>query len=84
MVRVDADGGTADCRNVRDQRTARVAPPPGCGIARLRRRDPVTALAGTLAWMEAMAGQLYLAIMVARLVALSMADSSNPDTASRA
>jgi hypothetical protein len=34
--------------------------------------------------MEAMAGQLYLAIMVARFVALSMADSSNPDTASRA
>ncbi len=37
---------------------------------------PVTALAGTLAWMEAITGQLYLAITVARLVALSMADSS--------
>jgi hypothetical protein len=45
---------------------------------------PVTALAGTLAWMEAITGQLYLAITVARLVALSMADSSGSDTASRA
>ncbi len=40
---------------------------------------PVTALAGTLAWMEAIAGQLYLAITVARLVALSLADSAGPD-----
>lgn len=45
---------------------------------------PVTALAGTLAWMEAISGQLYLAITIARLVALSMADSSGSDTASRA
>jgi voltage-gated potassium channel len=37
---------------------------------------PVTALTGTLAWMEAITGQLYLAITVARLVALSLADSS--------
>jgi hypothetical protein len=33
-------------------------------------------LAGTLAWMEAITEQLYLAITVARLVALSLADSS--------
>ena len=39
---------------------------------------PVTALAGTLAWMEAITGQLYLAITVARLVALSIADSTLP------
>jgi hypothetical protein len=45
---------------------------------------PVTALAGTLAWMEAITGQLYLAITVARLVALSMADSSGSDPAARA
>jgi hypothetical protein len=44
---------------------------------------PVTTLAGTLAWMEAITGQLYLAITIARLVALSMADSSGSDTASR-
>jgi hypothetical protein len=45
---------------------------------------PVTALAGTLAWMEAISGQLYIAITISRLVALSMAESSGPDTASRA
>jgi hypothetical protein len=45
---------------------------------------PVTTLAGTLAWMEAITGQLYLAITIARLVALSMADSSGSDRASRA
>jgi Ion channel len=45
---------------------------------------PVTVLAGTLAWLEAITGQLYLAVTVARLVALSMADSSGSDTASRA
>jgi voltage-gated potassium channel len=45
---------------------------------------PVTAMAGTLAWMEAISGQLYLAITISRLVALSMADSSGPDPASRA
>ena len=38
--------------------------------------SPVTTLAGTLAWMEAITGQLYLAITVARLVALSVADSA--------
>jgi voltage-gated potassium channel len=37
---------------------------------------PVTALAGTLAWIEAITGQLYLAITVARLVALSITDPS--------
>jgi len=36
---------------------------------------PASALAGTLAWMEAITGQLYLAVTVARLVALSMAES---------
>jgi hypothetical protein len=36
---------------------------------------PVSALAGTLAWMEAITGQLYLAVTVARLVALSLAES---------
>jgi len=35
---------------------------------------PVTALAGTLAALEAIAGQLYIGITVARLVALSMVD----------
>jgi hypothetical protein len=37
---------------------------------------PVTVLAGTLAAMEAVAGQLYIGITVARLVALSLADRS--------
>jgi hypothetical protein len=45
---------------------------------------PVTVLAGTLAWMEAISGQLYLAITVARLVALSIADGSSSDTTTRA
>src|SRR5258705_212542 len=44
---------------------------------------PVTALAGTLASMEAIGGQLYIAITVARLVALSMADHSGSGTSSR-
>lgn len=35
---------------------------------------PQTALAGTLAALEAVSGQLYIGITVARLVALSMAD----------
>lgn len=35
---------------------------------------PVTALAGTLAALEAIAGQLYIGITVARLVALSLVD----------
>lgn len=45
---------------------------------------PVTVLAGTLAWLEAITGQLYLAVTIARLVALSIADSSGADPASRA
>lgn len=40
---------------------------------------PVTVLAGTLASLEAVAGQLYIAITVARLVALSLADRSGSD-----
>jgi voltage-gated potassium channel len=44
--------------------------------------SPVTVMAGTLAWLEAITGQLYVAITVARLVALSIADSSRPDPAS--
>jgi hypothetical protein len=39
---------------------------------------PVTALAGTLASLEAIAGQLYIGITVARLVALSLTD--RPDS----
>ena len=39
---------------------------------------PVTALTGTLASMEAIAGQLYVAITVARLVALSIVDRADP------
>lgn len=35
---------------------------------------PVTALAGTLASLESIAGQLYIGITVARLVALSLVD----------
>jgi len=38
---------------------------------------PVTALAGTLAALEAIAGQLYIGITVARLVALSLTDRAN-------
>ena len=41
---------------------------------------PVTVLAGTLAWLEAITGQLYLAITVARLVSLSLGESSGSDT----
>jgi nitrate/nitrite transporter NarK len=41
---------------------------------------PVTALAGTLASMEAIGGQLYIAITVARLVALSLADRHDSGT----
>ena len=44
---------------------------------------PGTPLAGTLAWLEAVTGQLYLAITVARLVALSLTDARDPDTISR-
>jgi voltage-gated potassium channel len=46
--------------------------------------SPVTVVAGTLAWLEAITGQLYVAITVARLVALSIADSSGADPASGA
>jgi voltage-gated potassium channel len=35
---------------------------------------PTTPIAGTLAWLEAVTGQLYLAITVARLVALSLGE----------
>jgi voltage-gated potassium channel len=38
---------------------------------------PVTALAGTLAALEAIAGQLYIGITVARLVALSLMDRAD-------
>lgn len=38
---------------------------------------PVTALAGTLAAMEAITGQLYIGITVARLVALSLVDRAD-------
>ena len=38
---------------------------------------PVTALAGTLAALEAIAGQLYIGITVARLVALSLTDRAD-------
>lgn len=44
---------------------------------------PVTPIAGTLAWLEAITGQLYLAITVAQSVALSLAEGSRPDSASR-
>ena len=37
---------------------------------------PVTVLAGTLASIEAVGGQLYIGITVARLVALSLAERS--------
>ena len=40
---------------------------------------PVTVLAGTLASLEAVAGQLYIGITVARLVALSLAERSGSD-----
>ena len=42
---------------------------------------PATPIAGTLAWLEAVTGQLYLAITVARLVALSLAEGRGSDTA---
>lgn len=38
---------------------------------------PVTTLAGTLASLEAIAGQLYIGITVARLVALSLVDRAD-------
>jgi Ion channel len=39
---------------------------------------PVTVLAGTLAGLEAVSGQLYIGITVARLVALSMGEYAGP------
>ena len=44
---------------------------------------PVTVLGGMLASMEAVAGQLYLAITVARLVALSLADRADSGGSSK-
>ena len=44
---------------------------------------PATSVAGTLAWLEAVTGQLYLAITVARLVALSLAEGRDSDPGSR-
>ncbi len=44
---------------------------------------PVTALAGTLASLEAVAGQLYVAITVARLVALSFVDRADSGRGSK-
>jgi hypothetical protein len=40
---------------------------------------PVTVLAGTLAGLEAVSGQLYIGITVARLVALSMGEQAGTD-----
>ena len=40
---------------------------------------PITVLAGTLAALEAVSGQLYIGITVARLVALSQAEHARPD-----
>jgi voltage-gated potassium channel len=44
---------------------------------------PRTALAGTLASLEAVGGQLYIGITVARLVALSLAERAGPDESSK-
>ena len=44
---------------------------------------PVTPIAGTITWLEAVTGQRYLAITVARLVALSLAEGRGSDTAAR-
>src|SRR4030095_30118 len=44
---------------------------------------PVTALAGTLASIESIAGQLYIGITVARLVALSLGERAGSDTRSK-
>jgi hypothetical protein len=44
---------------------------------------PATPIAGTLAWLEAVTGQLYLAITVARLVGLSLAEGRGSDTTAR-
>lgn len=44
---------------------------------------PISLLAGTLASLEAVSGQLYIGITVARLVALSLADRSGPGDRSK-
>jgi ion channel len=44
---------------------------------------PRTVLAGTLAALEAVGGQLYIGITVARLVALSLAERAGPDQSSK-
>jgi len=44
---------------------------------------PITVLAGTLAGLEAVSGQLYIGITVARLVALSLAERPGPDQRSK-
>ena len=44
---------------------------------------PVTVLAGTLASLEAVAGQLYIGITVARLVALSLAERSRSEQSAK-
>jgi hypothetical protein len=44
---------------------------------------PVTMLAGTLASLQAIGGQLYIGITVARLVALSLVDRAGAGTSSR-
>jgi voltage-gated potassium channel len=44
---------------------------------------PVTALAGTLASIESIGGQLYIGITVARLVALSLEERAGSDTRSK-
>ena len=41
---------------------------------------PVTMLARTLSWLEALVGQLYLAIMVARFVGIHVAEALRRDT----
>jgi hypothetical protein len=40
---------------------------------------PATSMTQTLAWMEAATGQLFVAILIARLVGLHISDSANPD-----
>jgi hypothetical protein len=44
---------------------------------------PQTALAGTLAALEAVSGQLYIGITVARLVALSLAEHAGTDQSAK-
>ena len=44
---------------------------------------PVTSLAGTLASLEAIGGQLYIGITVARLVALSLGDRADASRSSK-